>query len=225
MPISKLDNTDHDALNVEEEHHLAALKNKLFPEGFSEDGFENALSEVFSKDKDLNLAKALEVMTLKFEGSLPNYIHDPDLEDGIAQTVIDCFFASFVPVGGFGFKTGIAELATKAAKGTVNSEFVQDAFKAMEPEDALETMLCSQMVQTHVLIMRVFAKMSDPSCTMEQFKIYENSLSKLQRTFALQMEALRKHRNKSTQIIKHVHVNDGGQAIVADNVTTGGAND
>jgi hypothetical protein len=48
-------------------------------------------------------------------------------------------------------------------------------------------------------------------------------LNKLARTFAAQVEALKKYRSAGEQTIKvqHVTVNDGGQAIVG-NVNKGG---
>ena len=48
-------------------------------------------------------------------------------------------------------------------------------------------------------------------------------LNKLARTFASQVEALKKYRPAGEQTIKvqHVTVNDGGQAVVGT-VTTGG---
>ena len=54
----------------------------------------------------------------------------------------------------------------------------------------------------------------------------ERALNKLSRSFASQMEALRKHRNggKQTVTVQHVNVSDGGQAIVG-NVETGGRAD
>ena len=58
--------------------------------------------------------------------------------------------------------------------------------------------------------------------TVEVMAVYETAANKLMRTFAAQTEALRKHRNKSTQTIRHVHVNQGGQAIVADTINHAG---
>ncbi len=42
--------------------------------------------------------------------------------------------------------------------------------------------------------------------------------TKLTRTFIAQMEALDKHRGKGQQkmTVEHVHVNEGGQAIIGD---------
>lgn len=53
---------------------------------------------------------------------------------------------------------------------------------------------------------------------LERSKFYEGAVSRLARTYAAQMEALRKHRGNGTQTVRHVHVNEGGQAVVADTV-------
>jgi hypothetical protein len=47
--------------------------------------------------------------------------------------------------------------------------------------------------------------------------------NKLARTYSMQMETLRKHRNggKQTVTVQHVNVEGGGQAVVG-NVQTGG---
>jgi hypothetical protein len=53
-----------------------------------------------------------------------------------------------------------------------------------------------------------------------------NQATKLTRTFTTQMEALNRHRGKGQQnmTVEHVHVHDGGQAIVSS-VTQGGRGD
>ncbi len=52
--------------------------------------------------------------------------------------------------------------------------------------------------------------------SLEQVKAHNNEYTKLARTYAAQMEALRKHRNggKQTVVVQHVNVEGGGQAIV-----------
>ena len=53
----------------------------------------------------------------------------------------------------------------------------------------------------------------------------EKALNKLARTFATQMEALNRYRGKGQQkmTVEHVHVHDGGQAIVGQVAQGGGA--
>ena len=52
-----------------------------------------------------------------------------------------------------------------------------------------------------------------------------NLATKFSRTFVAQMEALSKHRRGGKQIVEHVHVNEGGQAVIANTVNTGGGSE
>ena len=59
--------------------------------------------------------------------------------------------------------------------------------------------------------------------TLDQEAGASSSFNKLMRTFAAQIEALKRHRSAGEQnvVVKHVHVYPGGQAVVG-NVNTGG---
>jgi len=90
------------------------------------------------------------------------------------------------------------------------------------PRDGLEAMLAVQMVSVQMASMAFLRKMNHTE-TIPQLDIQERTVNKLMRTFTSQMEALRKHRNGGNQkvVVEHVHVHEGGQAIVG-NVTHGG---
>ncbi|MEM7667394.1 MAG: hypothetical protein AAF250_16205 [Pseudomonadota bacterium] len=90
-------------------------------------------------------------------------------------------------------------------------------FHSIAPEDGVEAMLATQMAAIHSATLKQAGKLQKAEY-VEQAKFYEGSLNRLARTFAAQVEALRKHRGKGTQTVRHVHVNEGGQAIVADTV-------
>ncbi len=94
--------------------------------------------------------------------------------------------------------------------------------RGIEPRDQLETMLALQMVAVHFASLSFTRKMNHTE-TIKQLDLQERVVNKLMRTFATQMEALRKHRNGGNQkvVVEHVHVHEGGQAIVG-NVTHGG---
>ncbi|WP_438750018.1 hypothetical protein [Pararhizobium sp. O133] len=94
--------------------------------------------------------------------------------------------------------------------------------RGIEPRDHLETMLALQMAAVHLASMTFTRKMNHTE-TIPQLDLQERVVNKLMRTFTTQMEALRKHRNGGSQkvIVKHVHVYEGGQAIVG-NVAHGG---
>ena len=92
----------------------------------------------------------------------------------------------------------------------------------MAPRDPVERMLAVQMAATHVATIRAGRWMAT-SDNLPQVEAHYTGFNKLARTFAAQVEALRKHRTggKQTVTVQHVNVADGGQAIVG-NVKTGG---
>jgi hypothetical protein len=102
------------------------------------------------------------------------------------------------------------------------SSFVAAVIKGIEPRDQLETMLAAQMAAVHNATM-TFARRLAHCDTIPQQDSAERAFNKLARTFASQMEALKRYRTGGQQhvTVKHVTVNDGGQAIVG-NVGSGG---
>jgi hypothetical protein len=83
--------------------------------------------------------------------------------------------------------------------------------------DAVERMLAVQMAATHVALIRAGGWLAKAD-TLPRLEAYSTAYNKLARTYATQMEALRKHRNGGQQKVQveHVHVHPGGQAIVGD---------
>src|SRR5688500_15666601 len=61
--------------------------------------------------------------------------------------------------------------------------------------------------------------------TIQQQDSAQNALNKLMRTFTNQIETLKRYRSNAQQTVKveHVHVHEGGQAIVGHVETRGGA--
>ncbi|WP_300461276.1 hypothetical protein [Desulfobacula sp.] len=95
----------------------------------------------------------------------------------------------------------------------------------LKPKDAFEGMLVSQMGVNYVQAMDCLRM---AAANKEYSKIYErfqNQAIKLMRLYNQQLETLDKHRNKGRQkmTVKHVHVHDGGQAIVGTVTQGGGA--
>jgi hypothetical protein len=107
-------------------------------------------------------------------------------------------------------------------KGTA---FVASIVKGIEPQDQIEAMLASQMAAVHMATM-TFARRLAHCETIPQQDSAERAFNKLTRTFAAQVEALKKYRTGGQQhvTVKHVTVNEGGQAIVG-NVSHGGQGD
>ncbi|QIK77978.1 hypothetical protein G7077_02670 [Sphingomonas piscis] len=91
------------------------------------------------------------------------------------------------------------------------------------PTDGLEGMLAAQMVATHHMSMLTMRK-AVHSTSAELRQANASLATKFSRTFVAQMEALAKHRRKGEQVVRHVTVAEGGQAVIANNVNTGGQN-
>lgn len=91
--------------------------------------------------------------------------------------------------------------------------------KSIAPRDGVEALLATQMAAVHVASIKAARRLENCEWA-DQLKMQEGALNRLTRTFASQVEALRKHRTGGEQTVRHVHVNDGGQAIVADTINS-----
>lgn len=95
------------------------------------------------------------------------------------------------------------------------------AVAGIEPQNEYEAMLAVQMVGTHSVAMDMLARAKQADST-DQLERFGTLAVKLLRTYTAQIEALAKLRRGGEQKVRveHVHVYQGGQAIVG-NVTTG----
>jgi hypothetical protein len=94
---------------------------------------------------------------------------------------------------------------------------------SVNPRDELEGMLGAQLVGLHNAAMECFRRGMLSEQTLEGRRENLNQANKLTRSYATLLEALDRHRGKGQQkvIVEHVHVHQGGQAIVGA-VTQGG---
>jgi hypothetical protein len=92
----------------------------------------------------------------------------------------------------------------------------------IKPKDQVEAMLAAQMAAVHMATM-TFARRLMHVENLPQQDSAERAFNKLARTFAAQVEALKRYRTRGEQTVRveHVTVNEGGQAIVGA-VTHGG---
>jgi len=97
------------------------------------------------------------------------------------------------------------------------------------PRDELEGMLAAQMVGVHNLTMTCLRKAACEGQTSAGIDLNVNRATKLLRASTALVEALTRYRSKGKQKVQveHVHVHQGGQAIVGDvhHEGGGGGND
>jgi hypothetical protein len=118
------------------------------------------------------------------------------------------------------FSNGVLSSVSLAAQcGAVVDEkqanFALSIVRGLHPRDQVETMLGTQVAAIHLATMRTAAKLG--SVKNPQFADqHERAMNRLARTFAAQVEALKRYRSKGEQrvYVERVTLNEGGQAIV-----------
>src|SRR5271154_1191264 len=97
------------------------------------------------------------------------------------------------------------------------TNFMLSIVKGIKPRDQIEAMLAAQMAAVHMASM-TFARRLAHVDNIPQQDSAERAFNKLTRTFAAQVSTLKEYRSKGEQkmTVQHVHVGDGGQAIVGN---------
>jgi hypothetical protein len=91
------------------------------------------------------------------------------------------------------------------------------AMAGIAPQDELEGMLAGQLVAANAAAMESFRRAMHPDQTFVGRNENLNHANKLSRTYVTLLEALNRHRGKGGQqkvTVEHVHVYEGGQAVV-----------
>jgi hypothetical protein len=134
------------------------------------------------------------------------------------------FLAEALGTANYDFMNGLLkQMANAGSQGREIDEqgvnFLLSVVTGVKPRDQLEAMLAAQMGVIHTAIMTFGRRLSHVE-TLPQQDSAERTLNKLARTFAMQVEALKRYRTGGEQkvTVQHVSVSDGGQAIVG-NVT------
>jgi hypothetical protein len=142
-------------------------------------------------------------------------------------TIGHTLLADALGTGDYEFAAGLlTQLTDVSRSGKVATKqelnFMLSLVRGINPKDETEALLAAQMAAIHNATMVGARRLSHVE-TIPQQDSASNMLNKLARTFAAQVEALKRYRSAGEQTIKvqHVTVNDGGQAIVG-NVSQGG---
>jgi hypothetical protein len=123
-----------------------------------------------------------------------------------------------------GLVVQLAAVACRTQLDETKLNFAVASLKGIAPRDETEAMLGAQMVAIHNATIKAAIKLAQADSTAERDSA-ANALTKLARTYTAQVEALKRYRSAGEQVIKvqHVTVNEGGQAIVGNVGTRGGA--
>ena len=124
------------------------------------------------------------------------------------------------------FLNGLLKQVVNAGSHSPNADenginFLLSVVKGVEPQDPIEAMLALQMGAVHNATMTFAGRLAHVE-TIQQQDSAQTALNKLARTFAAQVEALKRYRSSGEQkmTVQHVHVAEGGQAIVGNVSTT-----
>ena len=112
---------------------------------------------------------------------------------------------------------GISETAVNAALAMI---------EAAAPKDEIEGALAVQMACTHAAAMSILARFRGGGGSERRVVALATAAARLMRAYSVQVETLRRLRHGGDQYVRveHVHVNDGGQAVIG-NVKTAGSGD
>jgi hypothetical protein len=93
----------------------------------------------------------------------------------------------------------------------------------VKPRDGVEGMLAVQMAGVHLAAMQAAKRLAKVENIPQQDSA-SRMFNQLSRTFVAQVEGLKKYRATGEQTVKvqHITVSDGGQAVVAGSMQTGG---
>jgi hypothetical protein len=141
-------------------------------------------------------------------------MNHPDQETGFA--LVMQALGSTDPDFASGLITQLANASVR--KGKMKEEvlnFMLAVIKSISPRDEIESMLAAQMAAVHMMTLDCTMRLANGD-TIQQQDSAERALNKLSRTFATQMEALKRYRAGDQQkvTVEHVDVHEGGQAIV-----------
>jgi hypothetical protein len=104
---------------------------------------------------------------------------------------------------------GISELGVNSALALI---------EAVAPKDEIEGALALQMACAHMAAMAILARFEGGFGTERRTALFGSAAARLLRTYVAQVDALRRLRQGGSQFVRveHVHVNEGGQAVIGN---------
>ena len=116
----------------------------------------------------------------------------------------------------------IVQVLPKREDGNYTADLnaVLAMLQGIAPANELEAMLGAQMVATHLLALET-GRRTRFAEQLSQYQAHGNIATKFARTFTAQIEALAKLRRGGEQVIRHIYVGEGGQAVFAKTINQG----
>ena len=101
-------------------------------------------------------------------------------------------------------------------KSAVNAALAM--IEAAAPKDEIEGALAVQMACTHSAVMAVLARLGGGGGSEQRVIALGSTAARLLRAYSTQVEVFRRLRHGGNQYVRveHVHVNDGGQAVIGN---------
>ena len=90
--------------------------------------------------------------------------------------------------------------------------------QAAKPQNEIEGALAVQMACTHTAAMALLSRVGSAHGGTRNLALYASAAAKLLRTYAIQVETLRRLRGGGAQYVRveHVHITDNGQAVIGN---------
>ncbi len=183
------------------------------------DGERASMNAMIARKKQRRPAPRLTIESKKGSKSIGNDHEDERLGMSLLMAAIGSTDASFLR----GFLNQAINAGVEGqGDDPAGANYILAVVKGVEPRDEIESMLATQMAAVHMASITMARRLTQADNIPQQDSA-SNAFNKLARTFAAQVEALRRYRSGGEQRVRveHVTVNDGGQAIVG-NVSHGG---
>jgi len=191
--LVKREYTEKEKASIAKYQELAKRKPVKFKEVKGEPGKLNVDFE-YPEDNQLRRAKLSEAFGTA----------DSDLQGHFLEQMAETFKGT---VSSEGQDNKAIITATNRAMAVLNG---------IQPQNEIEAMLIVQMIGVHNMAMATLGRAMIKDQTFAGRQANADQATKMLRTFAVQMEELKKYRTGGQQktIVENVNVNEGGQAIV-----------
>ncbi len=142
-----------------------------------------------------------------------------------------CDFVKFAEAFGLsdhdaavGFLEGVAKVIRPQGLNVDTANRLLAILHDISPRDPIEGMIATQMIAVNHAAMIMTQRVVTSDDSFLQAELAVNLACKLQRTLVALVEALHRYRSGGQQrvVVEHVHVNEGGQAVVGTIQSKGG---